>query len=123
MRLRSGFLVLTLAGATISVTSPAAYADHYTTYRNASSVGGTLYLHAASGPRKGARTSMSGSIFRVYANTYNGADGGLHATSNSVSSIVVLSHPRYNYGRSGCKWTLAGSNSRVNLKCESRIAS
>ncbi|MEV5495924.1 hypothetical protein AB0M50_11055 [Nonomuraea fuscirosea] len=115
--------MLTLAGATISVTSPAAYADHYTTYRNASSVGGTLYLHAASGPRKGARTSMSGSIFRVYANTYNGADGGLHATSNSVSSIVVLSHPRYNYGRSGCKWTLAGSNSRVNLKCESRIAS
>lgn len=105
------------------MTPAAAYADHYVTYRNAPAVGGTLYLHASSGARKGARTSISGSIFRVYANTYNGADGGLYATSNSVSTIVVLSHPRYNVGRSGCKWTLAGSHARVDLKCESRIAS
>ncbi|GAA1651792.1 hypothetical protein GCM10009733_056140 [Nonomuraea maheshkhaliensis] len=86
-------------------------------------VGGTLYPHASSGARKGARTSISGSIFRVYANTYDGADGGLYATSDSVSSIVVLSHPGCSVGRSGCEWTLAGSHAHVDLKCESRIAS
>lgn len=123
MKLRSGFMVIALAGAAISVTPAAAYADHYTTYKNSAAVGGTLYLHASSGPRKGGRTSIGGSLFRVYANTNNGADGGLYATSNSVSTIVVLTHPRYNLGRSGCKWTLGGSHTRVNLKCESRIAS
>ncbi|MEV0619799.1 hypothetical protein AB0I81_41225 [Nonomuraea sp. NPDC050404] len=116
-------MVIVAAGAAIIVAPGAAYADHYTTYKNSTARAGTLYLHAAMGPRKGARTSTTGSVFRLYANTYNGADGGLHATSNSVSGTVVLSHPRYAYGRSGCKWVLAGSTGSKTLKCESRIAS
>lgn len=123
MKLRSSLTAVVLISATIVATPGAAYADHYTTYKNSSARGGTLYLHSAMGPRKGGRTSNSASIFRLYANTYNGADGGLHATSNSVSGSVVLSHPRYNYGRSGCKWVLGGSNGSKTLKCESRIAS
>jgi hypothetical protein len=123
MKLKSILMVAVAVGATIVVTPGAAYADRYTTYKNGSARGGTLYLHAAMGPRSGGRTSISGSLFRLYANTYNGADGGLHATSNSVSGTVVLSHPRYNYGRSGCKWVLGGSNVSKTLKCESRIAS
>ncbi|MGN9847490.1 hypothetical protein ACTMTI_56460 [Nonomuraea sp. H19] len=123
MKLKSSLMVVVAVGATIVVTPGAAYADYYTTYKNSSARGGTLYLHAAMGPRSGGRTSISGSLFRLYANTYNGADGGLYATSNSVSGTVVLSHPRYDYGRSGCKWVLAGSTASMTLKCEARIAS
>jgi hypothetical protein len=122
MKLKSGLMMVVVV-STIVVTPGTAYADHYTTYKNSSARGGTLYLHAAMGPRSGGRTSISGSLYRLYANTYNGADGGLHATSNSVSGTVVLSHPRYDYGRSGCKWILGGSNTSRTLKCESRIAS
>ncbi|MGW3346270.1 hypothetical protein ACWDA3_23420 [Nonomuraea rubra] len=122
MKLRSGLMVVAVVGATIAVTPAAAYADYYTTYKNSAARGGTLYLHSLMGPRKGGRTSIVGSLFRIYANTYNGADGGLHATANSVSGTVVLSHPRYNYGRSGCKWILGGSRVNHNLKCESRVA-
>jgi hypothetical protein len=123
VKLKSGLMVLVAVGATIAVTPGAAYADHYTTYKNSSARGGTLYLHAAMGPRKGGRTSLDRGVARLYANTYNGADGGLHATSNSASGIVVLSHPRYDYGRSGCKWVLAGSTGSRPMNCQSRIAS
>ncbi|MFC4016173.1 hypothetical protein ACFOY2_53810 [Nonomuraea purpurea] len=116
-------MAIVVAGAAIGVVPGAAYADHYVTYKNSSARSGTLYLHASMGPRSGGRTSISGGVFRVYANTYNGAEGGLYASSNSVSGTVVLSHPRYGYGRSGCKWVLPGSSGSKTLKCQSRIAS
>ncbi|GAA4985062.1 type IV secretory pathway TrbL component [Nonomuraea thailandensis] len=122
MKLTSCLMVIVAVGATVAVTPSAAHADHYTTYKNSSARGGTLYLQAAMGARSGGRTTIGGSLFRLYANTYNGADGGLHATANSVSGVVVLSHPRYNSGRSGCKWVLGGSTAGKTLTCESRIA-
>lgn len=86
--------------------TPAAGADHWSTYRNSNSSSGSVYYGLTGNIAGGSSQATIGETGNSYIRTYNVFGQLVHSQTATHSSTATMTHTLRFDGKSACLWRL-----------------